>query len=197
MGPNLPSRRSSQRSSFMLVWRGNSQRQTDAAGSPSHLERNESDSFRDTDSVRFTDSFVLGQEEKRFGEHNQTMSNATQKARRRLDKKVKPSRSTATDALYMSCLCVRSRSVASFLGEADPKSPLPVTSINEDRFLKELGLPKAERNQIEDLLSSSDHASGVSGVTQAQLSTVALIRLAANPPVKVGDMQRPRRCLNR
>ena len=189
------SRSSSRRSSFRLMWRGNSQRQTDSrqtdtSGPVSDLERHESDSFRHTDSARFTDSFVLGQDEKHFSHPNQTLSDTTQKARRRLDKKVKPSRSIATDALYMSCLCVRSRSVASFLGEADPKSHLPVTSVNEDRLLKELGLPKAERNQIEDLLSSSDHPGGVLGVTQAQLLTVALIRLAANPPVKVGEMQR-------
>jgi len=92
------------------------------------------------------------------------------------------------DDLYISCLGLRTIQVKFFLGDAPLQWPLNITSINEDRLLKEMGLSRAERDQIEDLSS----ASVIEGqdLTEAQPSTTAIVRLAADPPPDVGVMQR-------
>jgi hypothetical protein len=92
-----------------------------------------------------------------------------------------------TDDFYASQLCVRSLPVAAFLKDAPPKWPLPITSINEDRLLRELGLTHTQRNDIEGLSSVS--VRGGRGLTEAQLSSRAIARLAADPPSQVGRMQ--------
>jgi len=101
--------------------------------------------------------------------------------------------SSGSDAHYSSFLSVRSVSVGIFLGDAPPQYALPITSIGEDRLLRELGLPQAERNQIEGLqigrISSDDEQSGLS-LTKEQLSQRAIVRLAADPPTRVGSLQR-------
>jgi len=91
--------------------------------------------------------------------------------------------SPGTDELYSRYLSLRSHTVALFLGDVTPGSPLPITSMGEDRLLTELGLSLSERNQIEGL-------SAVSEVMEAQMAQRAIARLAANPPQVVGDMQR-------
>eukprot|EP00966_Prymnesium_polylepis_P015278 353485-Prymnesium_polylepis.1 len=58
--------------------------------------------------------------------------------------------------------------------------PLPITSINEDKLLVALGLQRSERNQIEGL--SSIKVRGGLTITEAQLSSQAVVRLAADPP---------------
>ena len=62
---------------------------------------------------------------------------------------------------------------------------------NEDLLLKQLGLPGVERRQIEGVMT---HAASSSqsrlAVTEDTLSTRALLRLAADPPPQVGDIQR-------
>ena len=72
--------------------------------------------------------------------------------------------------------------------------------MNEDRLLRVLELPVAERNQIEGLQTGRAHVHGEThAATRArqgvelsaeQLSSVAIVRLAANPPPAVGVMQR-------
>ena len=69
----------------------------------------------------------------------------------------------------------------------------PITSISEPRLLKELGLSPVERNQIQGLTgmtSSSVTVRGGSILTEAQLATIAIVRLAHDPPTSVGKMQR-------
>ena len=98
----------------------------------------------------------------------------------------------ATDPFYAAHLCLRSLPVPTFLGGAPPVWELPITSIKEDRLLHELGLSLAERNQIEGLhvgRSSSTSASGL-GLSESQLSALAIVRLAANPPPETGQLQR-------
>eukprot|EP00966_Prymnesium_polylepis_P109886 2542685-Prymnesium_polylepis.1 len=66
-----------------------------------------------------------------------------------------------------------------------PPWPLCVTSVNEDRFLKIIGMGDVERSQIEGLQSSQ----GVPGMTEEKLSSRAILLLASNPPPGVGRMQ--------
>ena len=62
----------------------------------------------------------------------------------------------------------------------------------DSRLLKEMGLPKAERNQIEGIHlwgpSTIEHRNV--RVTEAQFSMLAIGRLARSPPLKVGRVQR-------
>ena len=58
----------------------------------------------------------------------------------------------------------------------------------QDRLLVLLGLTKAERNQIEGLSSVSMR--GGLGLSEAELSSRAIARLALEPPRKVGELQR-------
>jgi len=65
--------------------------------------------------------------------------------------------------------------------------------MNEDRLLAQMGLPRAERYQIEGLQMGRSPAVGVTGLpdlTSEQLSRRALLRLATDPPPEVGDTQR-------
>eukprot|EP00966_Prymnesium_polylepis_P330502 7386142-Prymnesium_polylepis.1 len=81
------------------------------------------------------------------------------------------------------------------MGSAPPKWVLPISSVNEDKLLKILGLTMGERSQIEGLAQrrrSSVAISMESGVVvrEEQQTTSALIRLATNPPPEVGNVQR-------
>ena len=70
---------------------------------------------------------------------------------------------------------------------------LPITSVNEDKLLKCLGLSTAERNEIEGLhIGRSQPARRAAGATQSeqQQRDRAIARLAADPPPMVGAMQR-------
>ena len=58
---------------------------------------------------------------------------------------------TANDSLYTDHLAFRAVPVNDFLKNTALQWVLPITSINEDRLLKELGLPRDERDQIEGL----------------------------------------------
>jgi len=100
------------------------------------------------------------------------------------------SRAIVTDPFYADCVCLRSLPVGVFLGTSRSQWVLPITSINEDRLLKELGIPRAERGVIEGLQIGrpSPSATGV-GLTEEQQSSRAIVRLAATPPPEVGVMQ--------
>jgi hypothetical protein len=76
------------------------------------------------------------------------------------------------------------------LGRSASAWALPITSIAEDRYLKELGLPITERNQIEGLLSGRSSSQAATGLTEEKIMSRAVVRLAANPPPAVGMMQR-------
>lgn len=102
------------------------------------------------------------------------------------------SKKAMTDPAYSACLCLRGEPLPVFLGESKPRWPLPITSINEDRLLQELGMKVSERKQLEGLHSerSSVDLHHELGLTLEQLSSRAVVRLAANPPLQVGHMQR-------
>jgi hypothetical protein len=55
-------------------------------------------------------------------------------------------------------------------------------------LLKAIGLSEEERNQIEGL--TTIQMRGSLGLTEAQLSTRAIVRLAVDPPAEVGSLQR-------
>ena len=115
----------------------------------------------------------------------------TARAKRTLSKRYHSS-SNISDVLYSSIIGLRSVPVADFLGNAPPAWALPITSINEDRMLAELGLPRAERDQIEGLqvdLTTTAGRHGGFAMTE-ELSSRAIRQLAGNPPAQVGRMQR-------
>eukprot|EP00966_Prymnesium_polylepis_P094708 2192508-Prymnesium_polylepis.1 len=89
----------------------------------------------------------------------------------------------ATHPIYEGVLTVRASPLPTFLGAARPKWPITITSLSEDKLLASLGVPKAERKQIESLVQSAS-------VHDDPLKSRALIRLAADPPLEAGRMQR-------
>jgi hypothetical protein len=92
------------------------------------------------------------------------------------------------ETFYTECIAVRSLPVPSFLANERGKRHLPITSMKEDRLLREMGVTSAERHQIEGLSTISTR-NGVA-LTEAQLALRAIVRLAARPPVEVGRLQR-------
>ena len=90
-----------------------------------------------------------------------------------------------TDEFYSSFLALRSEPVPIFLGYAAPKWALPITSFNEDQYLKVLGLSAVQCNLIEGFVSGHSAARD-----EEQQVSHELVRLAANPPPSVGKMQR-------
>jgi hypothetical protein len=87
--------------------------------------------------------------------------------------------------------------IAQLLDGSSTKYEMPISSINEDRLLQELGLPKAERILIEGVQigrASSSSARRGSSTTHTDASSGVLSsaqhRLAANPPTVVGIWQR-------
>jgi len=102
-------------------------------------------------------------------------------------------RATATDEHYASCLCLHSLPVAQFFRRDRPEGPIPITSINEDRLLTELGLSEVERSRLEGLIPSSSSSlrdEDQHELSQGQLSSRAVVRLACNPPQAVGTIQK-------
>jgi len=115
-----------------------------------------------------------------------------------------------TDEFYSSCVCLRSVPLPIFLRKpnSDSHKLLPsvvpgkgvvtISSINEDRLLAKLGVPRVERYQIEGIIRKMVHdgqaltAAATSNVrlTEEQLSSRAVARLAENPPPEIGQMQR-------
>lgn len=121
-------------------------------------------------------------------------------ARRQLEKKRRKSKRMKDDEYYISCLGLRAVSVEALLADAQQKWPLQITSFNEDKVLRALGVSKAEQHQIEGLQHGQfsnnrrvairdDRQQAGLGLTNDQLCSRAIARLAANPPQKVGRFQ--------
>ena len=115
------------------------------------------------------------------------------KASRQLQRRERRSSGVFTEEHYASFLTLRSVSVSALLANAPLQYALQITSIGEGRLLSELGLPKEERNQIVGLqirrFSAGEEGDGLS-LTKEQISARAIVRLAANPPPRVGLLQR-------
>eukprot|EP00966_Prymnesium_polylepis_P280643 6484300-Prymnesium_polylepis.1 len=97
-----------------------------------------------------------------------------------------------TEDFYAGVLTLRSEPVPPFLADTESKWPLPIVSINENKLLTSLGIPKAERDLIEGLRMKPSPEFGVQGrysLTEAQLSSRAIVRLELDPPPKVGRLQ--------
>ena len=80
-----------------------------------------------------------------------------------------------------------------FLSDVPPPWPLPITSIQEGKLLLAMGLPDAEVSQIEGLQIGRTPVDGASTgprLSEEQLSSRAIVRLAANPPPEVGCLQK-------
>jgi len=92
------------------------------------------------------------------------------------------------DDFYCGYLSIRSVPLAAFIQGGPHPWPLSMTSINEHTLLKELGLSHTERNQIEGISSIS--VRGGLGLTEDQLASRTIVRLAHDPPQEVGIMQR-------
>lgn len=112
-----------------------------------------------------------------------------------LEKKRRGSIKINTDAAYSGIVSLRSTSSEGFIARNATNPLLPITSFNEDALLAFLGVPIAERNQIEGLHSSRDrrasavHLMGLA-VSEDQMSSQAIARFVSDPPLKVGSMQR-------
>jgi len=115
------------------------------------------------------------------------MARATRKLEKRRSNK-KP-----TDEYYASFLVLRTVAASSFLSNKPPKWLLPITSIMEDKLLKALGCKSAVRSQIEGLQNKRTFSKDATRLTEDQHSTLAIVRLAADPPPEVGLMQRKTR----
>ena len=85
-----------------------------------------------------------------------------------------------TDPALALVIGLRSIPVDTFLMGKSPW-PLSISSINEDRLLKEYGLVRSERNEIEGLTGAA--------VGTSPLSCRAAISLAYAPPAQVAEMQ--------
>lgn len=103
------------------------------------------------------------------------------------EKRVKTSKG-GTDTFFSSYLTLRSEPISTFMGLHPPRWVLPITSMNEDRFMKLLGISSAERYQLEGL--QLGRSSALSGFTEEQQISRAVIRLTADPPAAVGKLQR-------
>ncbi|KAL1496398.1 hypothetical protein AB1Y20_016353 [Prymnesium parvum] len=122
-------------------------------------------------------------------EESSVSNQKANEARRKLEKKRGKKRAKhATDPHFATHLCLRTVPVSDFLVAEDNGWVLPITSVNEDVLLKELGLSQLDRHQMEGLTFRS--ADVPSSLTEAQLSTLASVRLARDPPPEVGTMQR-------
>jgi hypothetical protein len=97
-------------------------------------------------------------------------------------------KSTTQDTFYTSYLGMRSVPLKVFVGTSSSAWVLPITSLNEDRLLKEMGVPRIERNQIEGLVTLS--STQAETLTEEKQISRAIVRLAANPPAQVGALQR-------
>jgi hypothetical protein len=111
-------------------------------------------------------------------------------AKKTSEKQRKKSSKIVTDCFYADCLSLRSLPVSAFLQDAPGTWVLPITSINESRLLKEMGLPDSERFLIEGLQLSASVAPSDAGFTAEQRSNRAIVRMAADPPQSVGVLQR-------
>jgi len=185
------------------------QRRILAKGKAKRVEKHSKKSFAHRLSARFTIRQPLGREStaerpvsecSERGEFSLSRDSYLEidedlamQASKSMEKRRTRSSRNGTDEYYKSLLSLRSVSVSAFLGQGSPEGwVLPITSMNESKFLALLGLSRNERSEIEGLrlsrpgvLHESDH-----GFMADQLSTRAVIQLAENPPAEVGDMQR-------
>jgi len=157
---------------------------------PPDSERSERDADADEEVV--TQTLSSARRESDMLRHNaEAMAHAVHKLEKSLRKRSVTKK--GTDDFYGGILTLRSEPVPPFLADKEPKWPLPIVSINEDKLLTNLGIPKAERDLIEGLRMKPSPTIGVHGghsLTEAQLSSRAIVRLALDPPPEVGRLQR-------
>ena len=99
-------------------------------------------------------------------------------------------RKVKTDEFYASYLSLRGAPVEAFLGMSSVDWVLPITSVNESRLLKELGLPTYERNEIDGIQRRRSLVDPDLDLGTTRSLGHAALRLAANPPMTVGHIQR-------
>jgi len=107
-------------------------------------------------------------------------------------KKQQSTLKNSSDSVYANCLSIRSMPIGDFLASPCPGPKMIMTSTAEGRFLAMMDVHGAERSQIQGLQirNSELGSAGKLGLTEEQLSTRAVVRLAGNPPLRVGLMQR-------
>ena len=69
-----------------------------------------------------------------------------------------------------------------------------VWSAFDSLLLKHLGLNEVERNQVEGLFAGRGVTHGMGGLNEEQQICAIVARIAADPPLKVGEMQRLTAC---
>ena len=113
------------------------------------------------------------------------------RARRKLEKKRTRNSKGSTDAYYTDWLSLRSAPLQAFVaGDLSKCWELPITSVNESKLLRLLGIPSVECSQIEGLRIGRASEGPSNGVTVERQASRTIARLAANPPHEVGRMQR-------
>ena len=101
------------------------------------------------------------------------------------------------ESFYVASLAVRAVPADEFMKRDVSPWPLPITSMSEDRLLRESGISRAERIQIECLQTTrtvfarqSVYGASSLGLSEEELSTRAIVRLARDPPLNIGRLQR-------
>ena len=99
-----------------------------------------------------------------------------------------------TDDFYAAYISMRAMPPLAFLADDPPIWPLTIVSLSENKLLNEIALPEAEQKLICGLqLGASPSSIIVRGGTilsETQLANLAIVRLARDPPPRVGRMQR-------
>ncbi|KAL1507405.1 hypothetical protein AB1Y20_008247 [Prymnesium parvum] len=121
-----------------------------------------------------------------------------ERAVHQLKKRHKKSDHSGGDPFYHSCLAIRAMSISDFLAGKAPGWLLPITSFDEQRLLEALKLSRAEKNQLMGLGAQNGALFGMHHVTTVGASLSkdeavmanAAARLANDPPITIGRMQR-------
>lgn len=172
------------RASLCGAARGTSEVSAESSRESSSFESDWDGGFLD-EKVRISSDFFphLAFDEQFFA------SFAQERAKKVIERAYSSRKLVVTDSLYSSLICIRSQPASHFFSRAEPQCPLPITSVNEDRLLVELGLSRSQRSEIEGLSSSNRSA-----LLAERLSNAAIARVASNPPEAVGRIQR-RACM--
>jgi len=139
---------------------------------------------------RWNDAMLRGSQQLKF----QSRGSVSRLWSETLDKKRTRSVSSSADKIdpsYAACLAVRSVPLSIFVDGVASPTPLPMSSMREERYLRALKLSQAERNQMMGLgLPSNHEGEGVFGLSETQLAYRAIAQLAERPPAAAGPLQR-------
>jgi len=155
------------------------------------LQKNQTSSRRSSSSSSLSEKMPSLRRSTSTNSRKQSVEAAAFAAKHKIEKVLAKSKHFVTNAQYANIIALQSVPVPVFLGEVPHDDAIwPITSMNENRWLRALGLTQAECNQIMGL-----QARGSLVVPAGQVPPDAQLRLARDPSARVGAMQR--RCSER